>query len=202
MYFRIYFVLFILFSSCSLFDFAKLDNDLVKNIDLVCLDADGAGRIGLSQKKYPFTYESVLILDENKWLMNLNFTLWGEELIQLDLNNQHKPVFMTKLDSKMLQEQNINPTDVSDFMDAWSALIFELVQIKNSKKMSKNSNFIWTKNSKSLIASKRIKESMVHVEFTRMYQNYFSEVNIALSSLQNNEEKVQIQLVVRKCLAE
>ena len=59
----------------------------------LCLSGEGKGRISLNEGKYVFSYENLLKLKEQEWLLGLQLPLHGEEVLELK--------FKDALDSKV-----------------------------------------------------------------------------------------------------
>jgi len=196
-------ILVILFSSwsCSLLEQKRLTTDLNKEIQRVCLNADGNGRLLANGRKVVFDFETAFLDDENKWVMALNFPLYGEEMIEFQKNDAGEFDYKSNFEEKILKNNDgINPEHLKMFMIKWASFINEVIRMQKGD--TKNLNYQWGLSSKVLRASLDIKsiESSMEINFTNIiYNKYFGRFDIAMQS-KNNDHNLKLELIVRECL--
>lgn len=191
-----YFLLILIFSSCSLINSSFLGKDVTDLTQKVCLNADGSGRLGIDGHKYVFGHETLYDQEEARWAMSLNFPLHGQELIELKLDNPQSEMIQN-LEEKILKEKKgVNPIKLHKFMNLWATFIKELIQIREKKLNPRNSMFKWSVNKKHLMA----KSQELIAVFQNFTGNHFGKMSFSLLSAEHIDKNLKIELVVRKCL--
>lgn len=171
------------------------ENEIAK----ICLNLDGNGRLGVQGHKYVFSAETMLDEEHNKWIMGMNFSLHGQELIELDLSGDES-FFKEKVQERILRENaGVNPERLELFMQRWAELIKEIIHYKKGE--NRNSNFFeWSVENKKLIASTKVAEkNVLTAEFYNIENGAFSRMDFLLDTGESASE-IKVELIVRKCL--
>ena len=199
---KIWPLLFILFfSSCSFIQTSQLSHNILKDVQKVCLSAEGRGRLILQDKKYTFSYESALRQEEKKWFMSFVFPIYGEEYVELEWTRDKKVQYQFSFEQKLLKEQKgLSPEELEIFFETWTKFLHEIIQLKNNR--LEKMNFLWISSDKTLIARQLLKDyqANVQIEFKNLVSDsYFGRYDIIMQH-SNSLEKFRIEVIVRKCL--
>lgn len=192
----------LLFSSCSLFKGASLSKDISKDINKICLNASGKGRLIVNGEKYVYSFESALRSEEHKWVMAFNFPLYGEEFVQLEWKpNENTVQHHFSFEDKILKQQKgISPEKLELFFTTWARFLYEVIKIKEGNQ--ENLEFDWSVDKKELRAQKYLKDINLTAKVTfknLVPENYFGRYDIAFQR-ENDDAGFKIESIVRKCL--
>lgn len=196
---QLYLLLFLL-SSCSLFKHKRISTDLNKEIQNVCLDSHGAGRILINNHKYVFKYDSALSLADHKWIMGLYFPVYGEEVFEFEWTDKGELDFKASFEQRIIQEKKgVDPVKLDLFLSKWSELIYDVIQLQYTKNYQ--SKYEWKLDSKFLSAHTKINdETEVEIIFkNKTSDGHFGRFDIILQS-KKHEENFSLEMIVRKCL--
>lgn len=182
-----------IFTSCQLFNGAKLSNDLQKEIKKVCLQGSGDGRVITGNTKFPFNYE--MGFEESLWLMAVQFPFKDEVVVEVDLkSNIYRPSFEREL---LKSAKGINPKVLRILLKLWSKNIFDIYQAKTNNLKVKSYRVDPTKLSKNLILKSGYK---LNIQYnTLVDDSYFKWFEVTIEDLKS-ETRLKIQTRVRECL--
>lgn len=190
----------VLFSSCSLFQTSELSQDLSSDIQRVCLDNSGRGRLIINNHKYVFSFESMLSEDEHKWIMGLNFPIYGEELLEVHWDENRKVDYKASFENRVLKDKKgVDPELLNLFLENWSKFVFEIINLKQGK--NKNAQYKWTTSKDSLEVQTIIKNiGLAKITFQNLVEdNYFGRFDVVLQN-KNEDNTYKVEMIVRKCL--
>lgn len=191
--------LFIL-NSCALFKNSDLSNNVISEIGKVCLDTNGRGRLIIQNNKYVFSFDSILNHEEDKWIMGLNFPLYGEELFEIEWEKEKLIHYSASFEQRILREKKgINPELLSLFLKKWADFINEVIQVQKNKNYEKN--FIWKIQSNELVAETKLKGAgNAKITFLNLINSkYFGRFDIVLQN-EKSKDSLKMEMIVRKCL--
>lgn len=80
--------LLVFLSSCAHSGKPKPSKNFSKEIENLCLSGEGRGRIEYFDRKYVFSYENLLNLENKEWLLGLSLPLHGEELLKINFSDK------------------------------------------------------------------------------------------------------------------
>jgi len=192
----------IILTSCSLFNQKSLTQNLSKDIEKVCLDASGRGRLIINDHKYVFSFESLLSANEHKWIMGLNFPVYGEEVLEVSWDENQKVDFTASFENRVLKEKKgVDPELLNIFLENWSKLVYEIISLKNGNKT--NESFSWSTNPRELVVETKIIDiGLAKIKFQNLTtSNYFGRFDVVLQN-KNKENAYKVEMIVRKCLKE
>lgn len=189
------------FATCG----RKLSKNISKEIENVCFSAEGKGRLEIAGHKYVFDFESELEEENKKWLIALEFPLYGQEIIEIDWSNPKKAKLLGDLENKLLREKNgIDPKQLNRFMSHWAMFIHEVVLMKKNSKLINDAKYAWSIDSDKLVA-KWSKNTKINDEqkFTGSFFNpkneFFSRMTILLESKSTQQNNFKLEMFVRNC---
>lgn len=187
----------ILLYSCSLFKTHTVDRDLSQSTKRICLSSEGKGRLVVQNRKYIFSYDSILEKKLAHWELALNFPLRKTETFKLDWSKSGKVDFTSTIEEKLLKEnKNLDPRSIEEFTSGLGNLLEEIIKLRTAKKL-KSKKFSWSSSKKSLIAKSRNKS--FNAVFTNLGPN--GHFGLMRLSYQNSgDQAYKMDLVVRKCL--
>lgn len=194
-------ILFSFLTSCSLFHKNTLSTRLSEDIQNVCLNAEGKGRLVIDGQKYIFSFESAMNQVENKWQMGFSFPIYGEEFLEIDWDENNKMKYVFSFEDKILKEQRgVSPEKLELFIKTWADLLQEIIHLQS--KIATQTNYKWITSDKELSAQTKLKEdqSLVTITFKNLVDNnYFGRYDIVMQH--NNEmHPFSVEFIVRKCL--
>ena len=194
-----YSLLLFVFVSCSLFKVSNLSDDIVLESKRVCLNADGNGRLLIQGHKYVFGFETLFDEENSTWQMALNFPLYGEEFIELSLNDKNTE-FNQRLEDKILKERKgVNPILLHQFMTSWAQFLKELIHLQRNEQVILQAHYSWRVENNKLKASRKTKLHNIDADFYNAQDEFFSRMDFSLRTEQSRDP-MQIELIVRKCL--
>lgn len=176
-----------------------LSSDFQHEINKVCLNLEGNGRMTVQGHKYVFSAESVWDQAKQKWSLGMGFALHGQEVIELDLARPNQG-FLENFQQKLLKEKTgIDPKTLQLFMNRWAAFINEVITLKKGEQIEKPL-FAWQLDKQKLVSTSKIDdENLVQATFTNPDDRYFSRTDFLLMP-QDAAKQIKIELIVRKCL--
>lgn len=182
-----------IFSSCQLFNGTKLSNDPQKEILKVCLKGSGDGRVIAGNTKFPFNYE--MGLEDNLWLMALQFPFKDEVVVEVDLkSNKYIPNFEREL---LKSANGINPKVLRILLKLWSKNIFDIYQAK-LKKIKASGYTVDSQNLSKLIILKS--GYKLKTQYNSLVDDsYFKWFEVTIEDLKS-KTALKIQTRVRECL--
>lgn len=191
-----YLTILFFISSCAIFRQQNVSKNVYKASQNVCLNADGSGRLEIYGHKYVFGAETLYDAEDARWAMGLNFPLYGQELIELQINDPNSEMIQN-LEEKILREKaGVNPKNLKNIMLEWASFLKELIKIKsNDLKLSKT-KFDWKVSKNNLYA----KSKTLKVKFSNYNGSYFGKMVLAFDAMSNSSKRSKIELIVRKCL--
>jgi hypothetical protein len=192
--------IFIFLTSCAAFQTKRVSSNLNKEIQNVCLDSYGAGRIIVNKHKYVFRFDTALSMKDHKWMMGLNFPIYGEEVFEFDWDSDGKLNYTATFEKRILQDKKgVDPEKLEIFLKKWSEFINEVIQLQYTKDYQ--SSYAWKLSSKSLEATSKVDAmSSVKIIFqNKTNQGHFGRFDIILQS-NKEEEKFKLEMIVRECL--
>lgn len=194
-----YLAIFILFFlvGCGHLKTKSLEKNLKKASQAVCLSSDGKGRLGILERKYVFSYESVLDKELANWILALSFPLRDQETFTIDWSKENQIKFESSVEDKILKEnKNINPNSLHEFTQNLGHLLHEIINRNDKVNNASPSKFIWDVTNKELLVtnrSKTFKASFLNLAAL----GYFSLMRIEYMGI--NEQSYKLELVVRNC---
>lgn len=191
-----YLIILFFISSCALFRQQNLSKNVLKASQNVCLNADGNGRLEIYGHKYVFGAETLYDAKDYRWAMSLNFPLYGQELIELQVNDPESEMIQN-LEEKILREKKgVNPQNLQQMMIEWASFLKELIKIKsNDIKLSKT-KFDWKVSKNNLYAASKT----LKVKFSNFNGSYFGKMDFTFNAERKMDKISKIELIVRKCL--
>jgi hypothetical protein len=193
-------LLFFLFTSCSVFKTKRISKDLNQEIQNVCLDSYGAGRIIVNKHKYVFRFDTALSMEDHKWMMGLNFPIYGEEVFEFEWDNDGALKYKASFEQRILQDKSgVDPEKLEIFLKKWSEFINEVIQLQYTKNYS--AKYKWKLTSKFLQATSKInKSNTVKIVFqNKTSAGHFGRFDIMLHD-DKHEDNFKLEMIVRKCL--
>lgn len=193
-----YIVILFFFTSCAIFNSPRLSPNVFNASEKVCLNADGNGRLNVQGHKYVFGHETLMDQEENKWIMSLNFPIYGQELIELDLSKDSSEL-KQKIEERILSEKRgVDPVRLNLFITHLGSFLKELVALKN-KKQIKN-KFTWKVNKNELTATLKSDKNLIYAKFYNLNEKYFGKMDFSYDAIGNPQDNLKIELIVRQCL--
>ncbi len=187
-------------SSCSIFKSTRVSKNLDKEIQNVCLNSYGSGRIIVNKHKYVFSFDSALSLADQKWMMGLNFPVYGEEVFSFEWDENDSTTYNASFEQRILKDaRGVDPEKLEVFLKKWSEFIYEVVQLQYSKKY--DAKLDWQLSSKYLETLTKVdKNSSVKIRFqNKTTSGHFGRFDIVLQR-NKHEENFKLEMIVRKCL--
>ena len=186
--------------SCSIFQTKRISSDLNKEIQNVCLDSYGAGRIIVNKHKYVFRFDTALSMKDHKWMMGLNFPIYGEEVFEFDWDNDGTLKYTASFEKRILQDKSgVDPEKLETFLKKWSEFINEVIQLQYTKNYK--AKYDWKLTSKHLEATSKVDASnTVKIVFqNKTSKGHFGRFDIVLQS-NKPEDTFKLEMIVRECL--
>jgi len=186
-------LLLVLLSSCELLNSYKLSDNPTIAAQKICLKGSGEGQVISDYSKYPFNFD--MGLEEDLWLMSVQFPLRDEAIIEVDIkNNKYLPGFEGEL---LENTKSINPKVLRIILKLWSSTIYDIYQVQYNDKKLKG----FKVTPKLLYKKIRLKDGY---EFLIKYatvvdKSHFKWQTIEVVDLKS-KEKLKIQTRVRECL--
>lgn len=175
----------------------KLSGEIGQAVQKVCLSSEGNGRLTVLNKKYVYSYESVLEADLGRWILAMSFPLRIPETFELDWSEAGKVKFTSSIEERILKEnKNINPKSLEDFTNKLGHLFDVIVRLQLKQSVD-NSKFDWSVSDKDLVFVHSDKK--LSATFTNLTSNNsFGLVSVTYSDLMSQDYK--LDLVVSNCL--
>lgn len=186
-------LLILVLASCQLFNKNKLSSDIQKEIKHVCLVGSGDGRVISGHSKFPFNFD--MGLEEDLWLMSVQFPLRDESVVEVDiLNNRYLSNFEEDL---LSSTKGIDPKILRIFLKLWSKNIYSIYQAQTNNKEIKSYKVDGRKLYQTVIIKDGYK---FHMEYnTLTNEDYFKWAELEVIDLKS-KMKLKIQTRVRECL--
>lgn len=190
--------LFLFIYGCSLFKTYSLSRDITKESKKICLSGEGKGRLSVHGSRYVFSYENLLDLEHNHWILGLDFPLRNQETIELDWSNPKKVKFKTSIESKILQEQkDIDPRELNLFIQSFGSLLRDIVTFKADEN-KQDSVMKWSINKKQLSAISH--NGKIQARFENLdASGHFKLSSFIYTDLDSKTEKYKIEFVLGEC---
>ncbi len=190
-------LIFLFFISCAGMNKTKLSGEIGQAVQKVCLSSEGNGRLTVLNKKYVYSYESVLEADLGRWILAMSFPLRNPETFELDWSEAGKVKFTSSIEERILKEnKNINPKSLEDFTNKLGHLFDVIVRLQLKQSVD-NSKFDWSVSDKDLVFVHSDKK--LSATFTNLTSNNsFGLVSVTYSDLMSQDYK--LDLVVSNCL--
>lgn len=193
------FLCIILSQSCSLFK-AKGG---IKNTEIafqnICLDTEGSGRIFVDSQNYIFNYESALFTEDLRFVVLMNFPLYGQEKFEMKWDFQkNKATYDASYEQMVLRSQKQIDLKIFQRMSfAWKAFYEDYL---TSKKLIDSKIPQWTiLKEKELIKEYKFSKDLVRLYFSNQVDDkYFGKM--VMDYYQSGNKYFGIEFIVRKCM--
>ena len=194
------FLIFLIFVGCSATPPKQLTQDIVSEMQKVCLSGEGKGQLDVGGSKYSFSYESMWEREENRWSLGLDFPLQDQQILTLDLNNK-KSQLEGGLAEKILKENDdVDPKRLNVFLVKWSEFINSILAIQDTKDLNK-STVHWEIKKHLLISEVKLPEqNFMRIEFFEPEEKFFRRMKVTMGPKGNQADEINLELYVRKCL--
>jgi len=188
-------------SGCSLFTPKKITENINKEVQRICFSSDGRGRISILDHTYSFSYESELNIEENQWMLGLEFPLYGEEIIAINWKDPEKPKILGKLEERILKEKDgIDPIQLEYFLNKWAQFIYEVVKLKEKKNNYQEHYFNWKVIDHKLVAeSNDSQRAYLKGTFSIPNDEFFTRMQFSMEAKSHQKEAYKLELLVRNC---
>lgn len=195
-------IFFITLTSCSLFRFEEISQNIPLETKKICLSSTGKGRIEMKSGKYIFSYESALMNEEEKFIILLNFPIYGEEKFEINWESSlNKASDNSELEHRLLSSgEGIDPKLVQGFISLWSKYFEELIAIQTGTKFKKKS-FKWEVKDQKLIASSQGPSIEFISKADVANKDFFEHLTFEVQEKgQKLSSTLKVELFVRECL--
>lgn len=191
----------LLFSSCSLFRFQKVSEDIPKESQKICLNSSGKGRIEMEQGKYVFSYESALVEEEEKFIMVLNFPIYGEEKFEIYFTDGQLRENNSELEHRLIATgSGVDPLLVQSFISLWAKYFKELISLQRGVP-SKKASFEWMVKEQTLMGISNLQNLQFISKANVANKDFFEHLTFQMKETKNkSSQSLKVELFVRECL--
>lgn len=155
----------------------------------------------MEQGKYVFSYESALVEDEGKFIMVLNFPIYGEEKFEIYFSKGPLKENNSELEHRFIAtESGVDPVLVQHFISLWAEYFKELISLQKGQTF-KASSFQWMVKDQTLIGTASV-QSLQFVSMANVANKDFFE-HLTFQMKETNAKSFQnlkVELFVRECL--